>query len=260
MSIYQNLALVTLFYETSEHHSDLRAALQGAGYTQNTHEAGQKLADQAFELLARLAAPDHQNDRSAAHLVHAASGEVEMWLQTVAARARRAGFEQPDLLVGAHLHGHDHAISVMAQARRALGVLRSDEALRRSLGSERSVQDLMLRGHTLLAKLERCANDAVHPDGSDAKDKTQAQSAELERWLKSAHQAAERAFVGQARAFGMLGVVPMGAAPLGGAAGAVTLHAQAQRPGALPVRAPDPAGWSVGRQGRNRENPKNGYV
>lgn len=261
MPIYHHLAQLTLLTQTVEHHNNLRGLLGGAGYTDPSHLAGLQLLKRACALTAQIHA-ELQSDRAAIHLVHSSTTELEIWLQTARARARRAlrDDDEVELLVGAHLHGSDHTLTVMAQALRFLALARNDEHLRASLGNERSVHDLLLRGATLLKKLTRCAEDAILPEHTDAQQRVDSLQHELQTWLDGALKAVERGLAGQDRLMGLVGHTPPHAAPLGGASRAVTLHQRAlasQPPSGGPSR-PDPS-WSTGRQGRNSLNHGKGY-
>jgi hypothetical protein len=261
MQIHSLLTQAVLLSQTAAHHNDIKGLLGGAGYTDSAHQAGLQLIARAHQGLQRIYA-QLQSDKASVHLIHSSATELEMWLQTARQRALKGGGsqEQVALAVGSHLHGPDHTLTVMAQALRFLSLVRADEVLRQSLGSPRSVQDLLQRGHVLLCKLQRCAQDAAMPEGTDAREQVCSLALELKTWVDGAHQAAERGLSGQPRLMGMVGYTPASIAiPLGGAAGRVTLHQQTS--GQAPVGGPSQAapGWSAGRQGRNAQNQGQGY-
>ncbi len=260
--LYPRLADALLLMQTVAHHSDVRATLSGAGYTESIHNAGQQLTTRVHEALedihARL-----QSDQSALHLIHSSTTELEMWLQSARLRARRVllNEEEVSVTVGSHLHGPDHTLTVMIQAQRFLSLMRTDTELAASLGNKRSVQDLLQRGFALQQQLWRCADDAANPEGTDAAQITSGLAHELDTWVQGAYQAAARALHDQPRILGMLGHTPDHlSTPLGGVASHVTRHQRTQGQAPQGGTSPDAPGWSVGRQGRNKLNHGEGYT
>lgn len=258
-SIFAVLSDAVLFLETVEHLADVRAGLTSAHYNEALHQKGERAVSSAMDAIHRASAL--QNDSSAIHLVHISATEVEMWLQASRSRLRKATGEAAvaETVTGIDVHFHDHPVSVMAQAGRLLAVLRNDTALRTQLGSERSVEDVLQRGNVLLQKLWRVADDQIRPECTDADQITTPAVAALGTWIEEARGIARKAHGDSPRRLGLLGVLTEDALPLGGTAGRVTRHKNAQR--AAPTGGPsaNAPGWTLGRQGRNAENRGNGY-
>ncbi len=260
--IFDALAQASLFLDTLGRHSGLRSLLDASGYSQSLHDAGKKAVHDAQEALDSVA-HELQDDKIPGHLVHTAVAELEMWQETARARARKALGDDPRLpiLMGDHVHGPSHTATAMARALRFESSLRLDADLRDLFGGARSAEDLLQRGKALLRKLNRLAEDDAHPAKTDADGLLRAPSAALRAWLDKAQPIAARALAGRPDELGLLGFVPADlGAPLGGTAFNVTRHAQTRRE--APVGGPsdpDPS-WSVGRQGRNREDVGKGYI
>ncbi len=258
-AIYATLSEAVLFIETVEHLADVRAGLTSAQYNDALHKKGQAAVEAAMEVVHHAASL--QNDSSAVHLVHIAATEVEMWLQASRSRLRRATGDNSiaETVTGVDIHFHDHPVSVMAQAARLTAVLRNDAELRAQIGPERTVEDVLQRGHALLQKLWRVAEDYVHPEQTDIDAHIAPAAAALSSWVAEAHTVGRRAHGDAPRRLGMLGVLAADAVALGGTAGRVTRHQNAQR--AAPTGGPsaNAPGWSLGRQGRNAQNRGKGY-
>lgn len=261
--IYEPLARAALFIETLDHQEPLHSLLTSAGYTQALHKEGHDALHSAQEALDHISA-ELQRDKIAGHLVHTASTELEMWHQTARAHARRAiGEDDPRFagLMGEHLHAPNHTATAMAQALRFMAVLRLDEDLRESFGSERRVEDLLQRGRALYQKLRRLADNHANPDGADAEPHLAPVTDKLAGWLSRATPIAAKGLSDRPGSLGQLGVVPLDgtALPLGGTASRVTRHAQTSRHAPTGGPSPPAPGWSVGRQNRNAENRGKGY-
>ena len=75
---------------------DLGAALQKGGFAKERVAEGEKLAHEAEELL-RKKIDVIGEDRTREHAFHAASQEVEMWMQTVAFKVKKAVCRLPSM-------------------------------------------------------------------------------------------------------------------------------------------------------------------
>jgi hypothetical protein len=258
-AIYAVLSEAVLFIETVEHLSDVRAGLTSAHYNDALHQKGKAAVRGAMEVIHQ--AGELQNDSSAVHLVHIAATEVEMWLQASRSRLLRGTSDASiaETVTGVDLHFHDHPVSVMAQAARLIAVLRNDTELRAQVGSERVVEDVLQRGFALLQKLVRVAEDFVHPEQTEVDGLFTPAVATLDTWISEAHGVARRAHGESPRRLGLLGVLTDDPLPLGGAAGRVTRHQNAQRPAPTGGPSANAPGWTLGRQGRNAENRGKGY-
>lgn len=245
---------------------DLAAALQKGGFGKERVAAGEELAHAAEELMAQKVETIGE-DRTREHAFHAASQEVEMWMQTVAFLVKKAVEEASavDLVVAKSLHAHDHGVTVVARALRMMSMLRCDDRVYERLGGEAKTREILNRGHALTTKLYRASDIRLAPEGDEAElaifGELAATQSKLENWVmdlaKAAHSAAEK----DVRLVGRLGLVPEGVGiPAGGNSFAVVLHERGQTDAPDPNSKRDCPGWSVGRQGRNRENLGKGWV
>ncbi len=158
------------------------------------------------------------------------------------------------------MHGHNHTVTVVAQALRIIAMVRTEPRIHEKMGKGRSVTDLIIRGWTLLFKVFRNGQILIAPSSAGDPnaalfDEIEAQHAAMVDWITALGQATAK-MKGEPGLLGELGYVPEGVGlPLGGTSYGVPLHQRAQR-AELPDptdQRPDP-GWSAGRQGRNREN------
>jgi len=121
------------------------------------------------------------------------------------------------------------------------------------------------RGHALTGKLFRASDIRLAPEGDEATMSIFAElnrtHAELEAWVNRAAVAAKTAADKDSRLVGRFGIVPQGVGiPCGGHSFAVVLHERGQTDAPDPRNVTDCPGWSVGRQGRNRENLGKGWI
>ena len=261
------------FYELAAHvyvaaysghtYKKLAAELQGAGLSAAYLKQGLDLHADAEALLSRMSAESPEN-KTLEHNIHAAAMELEMWLQTVKFRGRKAG-KRTDfseglvkLLIGSDLHAHDHHISVAAQALRAVGYLRVLKPEHVSaFERDGSLRDLIMRGNTLTKKLYKVADNFVTPSSMVPRShpifaQFDALNAQMSAWLLQLFEASQR--ITEVRTLGIIGFVPHDRGlPVGGAAFNVTLHERGQGAPPVPGTAERTSGWSVGRQG-NKEN------
>src|SRR5690554_3868497 len=264
---YQLLGHIVVAVESCEQNSSLASALQKAGFGEDKLSLGRKLAEKGQALISRKALEAFE-DRIYEHNIHYSASEVEMWQSTVSFLLKKS-VDDPNLIartMGTSVHATDHTITVVAQTLRMIGMLRTDERVYESLGGKQKVHDLLNRGYAMLTKIYRNGDIATSP--SSAGLATNPIFAEIE-----AHRAAMVAWMREFGAacaklseaptvLGELGYVPDGVGlPLGGSAFNVPLHERGQRAElpSLDNLKPDP-GWSIGRQGRNRENLGGGFV
>ena len=257
-SVYGLLADVFLFVETASHHTDLRSALESAGYSANHHERGHDLVEEALEMVEEVAA-EVLHDKTRVHLIHTAATEVEMWIQASRRRLRKAVGEGDhlELITGAGVHGDDHTLAVLAQSRRLQAMLRADEELHVAVGRKRTIEDMYQRGYSLTNKLIKLADSQCAEEiGTRIADVCD----QLDDWLTTSRDAAGSAFGDDTTKMAALGWVPPGSGvALGGTAWSATRHERAQHEGDITGPAQPAPGWSIGRQGRNSLNHGKGY-
>ena len=262
---YQLLGHVLVAAHTAHDYEDIAGDLQKAGFGESKVEAGLELARRGEELIEEKLhlSPD---DKNMEHTIHSATTEVEMWMQTVKFRVRKAGFDAEfvDDVLGHDIHGDKHTVTAIAQSLRAIAMLRTlDEGARASLGSDQSVRDLIIRGNTLLKKLYKNAAyivvpSSMAPRSMDIFGKLDAQIGEMMSWLADLEDATRK--IEDLESLGMLGYVPHDIGlPVGGTSFGVVRHERAQRAAPSSVEAITTSGWSVGRQG-NSENLGKGWV
>ncbi len=245
---------------------DLAAALTKGGFAKDRATAGDKLAHDA-EALIRQKIDTIGEDRTREHAIHAATQEVEMWMQTVAFKVKKAVEEESavDLVLAKSLHAHDHAVTVVAKALRMMSMLRCDDRVHARLGGAAPTRETLNRGHALTKKLYRASDIRLAPEGDEAElpifAELAATHAKLHQWLVDLEPAARAAAAKDVRLVGRLGLVPDGVGiPVGGTSFAVVLHERGQTDAPDPNGASDCTGWSAGRQGRNSENLGKGWV
>lgn len=262
---YQLLGHVYLASHTADHHGEVASALKGAGFGADKIKKGLELSARGEELLERkmLESPDN---KTLEHNIHSAVAEVEMWVQTVKLRLRKAGFDADSikLAIGHELHAHRHTVTGIVQTLRAIGYLRTlDDEQRAALGSEQSVRDLVTRGNTLVKKLYKVADAFASPSSfmpGDAAiygdlDKL---ARDLSSWISALDAAAQKC--SDEAALGLAGYLPFGKGlPVGGNSFSVVLHERAIQDAPDPREAALTSGWSVGRQGNN-ENLGEGWI
>jgi hypothetical protein len=261
------LAQIYLAVEACEEDSSLAGALEKAGFGASKLGSGRELFEAGQELVDRKA-EEAGDDRIYEHNLHGSGEEVEMWKSTAAFQLKKA-LDDPGLVdqaLGKSLHAHNHTVTIVAQALRLIGMVRTHPTIHEKLGSGRKVKDLLVRGLVLLSTLFKNGDilmspgSAGDPDHAIFDEITERKWRMIE-WVGELGAAAQK-MSGQPELLGVLGYVPEDVGiPLGGTAYSVPLHEKAQRED-LPEfdnLRPDP-GWSAGRQGRNRENLGGGWV
>ena len=236
------------------------------GLTKDQVEKGRELV-KAGESLVERSVSEGGEDRIGGHNLHVAVGEVEIWLQTVKA-ALRSRVEDQAVIERAlehGLHAHDHTVTVMASALRTLGVLRTDAIIGQAYADRsRSLHDLVVRGQTFLSRAGDCGDVLLAPRTKVKADPIGAEllalRVRMEKWLEDLDRAAGKAS-DSPEILGLLGYLPVGVGrPGGGTSFAVPLHQRAQRAAPDPAQEGSSSGWSIGRQGRNRENLGKGFL
>lgn len=245
---------------------DLAAALAKGGFAKSRAAEGKKLAHEAEDLI-REKIDAIGEDRTREHAVHAATQEVEMWMQTVNFAVKKAVEEESvvELVRAKSLHAHDHSVTVVALAARMMAMLRCDERVYERLGGADATREMLNRGLALTKKLYRACDIRLAPEGDEADlaifSELANMQARLEAFLLELADAARTAADKDVRLVGRLGLVPDGVGiPAGGTSFAVVLHERGQTDAPDPTNVTDCPGWSVGRQGRNRENLGKGWV
>jgi hypothetical protein len=207
-------------------------------------------------------------DRIYEHNLHKSADEVQMWMSTASFKLKKA-LDDETLIqktLGKSLHSRSHTVTIIAQSLRLLATVRTDPDVYETLGTSRQVKDLLMRGMVLLGKVFKNGDIQVAPGsagdpGAPVFNDIIEHRAHMIEWVVKLGRAAEK-LGDQPSLIGLLGYVPEGVGlPLGGTAYDVPLHQKAQRedlPDTTGLR-PDP-GWSVGRQGRNKENLGEGWV
>ena len=261
---FELLGHVSIAAMTIDEYEDVAQALSKAGFDASKVKAGLKLSHDGEALIGRRIL-EFADDRNLEHGIHTASAELEMWLQTLRFRLRKAGLgaDEQESTLGLDVHTHRHAVTVIAQAMRALGVLRSDESLRQRLGSAQVVHDIIVRGATFLKKMYRVGDELVAPSAicppqEPIHREFDQLTGAMISWLTGLDAALSK--VSDVELIGLTGWLPEGkGAPAGGTARGVLLHASATKAPPDPSTATECSGWSVGRQG-NRENLGQGWV
>lgn len=245
---------------------DLAAALSKGGFGKDRVAAGEKLAHEAEDLL-RQKIVEIGEDRTREHAMHGAVQEVEMWMQTVTFRVKKAVEEESAIeqVQAKSMHAHDHGVTVVAKALRMMSMLRCDERVYERLGGAGPTREILNRGHSLSKKLYRASDIRLAPEGDESDLAIFAELSQmrvnLQTWVHALAAAAHTAAEKDVRLVGRLGLVPEGVGiPAGGSSFAVVLHERGQTDAPDPQDVGDCPGWSVGRQGRNRENLGKGWV
>ncbi|MFU8802870.1 MAG: hypothetical protein ACNA8W_03575 [Bradymonadaceae bacterium] len=267
---YYLMGQIYLAVYTWEHNSEAREgltrALQVAGLSKDTMESGGKLVARGEKLVERKL-EETVEDRISEHGLHSSIEELEMWMQTVRFRLRKNEIDQKiiDLTMAAELHADDHALTAVAQTFRILGVLRTNKAIHEKLGVQRNTHDLIVRGHTLLKKVISYTTARLAPPSNDDSarifSELDGQRDEMARWVEENLDTAARQIADRPMVLGLIGYLPEGVGlPVGGTSFAVPLHRFAKSSPPDPADARTTSGWSVGRQGRNRENLGKGFI
>lgn len=259
------LGHVYLAAHTAHDDADVSATLKAAGFGPDKIKKGIDYGTRAEELLERkmLESPDN---KTLGHNIHAAVADVEMWLQTLKLKMRKADFEKAraNEILGHELHAHDHTVTAIVQGLRAIGVLRSmpDDERESAFGDQRAAHDTVMRGNTLLKKLYKVADEFVTANsmidrGAEVIVDIDEVTSDMVAWLQMLDEAATKAS-DKVTELGKAGWLPFGVGlPVGGTSFGVVLHERAKTAAPAPntVRT---SGWSVGRQG-NKENLGSGW-
>ncbi len=265
MRYYRLLGQLFVVAQSWETLPDVKEAMSQVGITRDEVKEAMTLVEQGEHLV-----QERRNmaggDRIAVHGIHTAASELEMWFQTVAATLRaQVDDEVVELAVKHGLHSHDHTTTVVASTLRTQGVLRTDPRVQEAFSEkQRSLHDLIVRGQTLFAKLMDSTQvltvDSAMSRRSDAFERLEAHRQKMEAWIDRLAKAAGD-LRDRPQVLGLAGYLPEGVGlPAGGSSFAVPLHKRAQREAPDPNEKGSTSGWSVGRQGRNRENLGDGFV
>lgn len=266
-SYYHLLGQIVVAIESCEQNSSLAAALHKAGFGEGQLSLGRKLAQTGQELISRKALEAFE-DRIYEHNMHYSAGEVEMWQSTVSFLLKKS-LDDPALIaktLGTSIHAADHTVTIVAQALRTLAVLRTDPRVYEALGGKISVHDQLNRGFAMLGKIFSNGDIILRPSSAGRAEnpifaELTAQRSAMVDWVTQLGAAAAK-LKDDPLMLGELGYIPEGVGlPQGGNAFNVPLHERGQR-AELPELdnlKPDP-GWSIGRQGRNRENWGPGFI
>ena len=249
-------------------HPSSEDALRKLGMPQNDMDAGRALVHETEAHLHHLLR-EVVEERILEHSIHIAAEEVAMWVQTGAARLRRAALE-PGLVreaVGKALHPHNHTLAVVAQALRLIATVRARQDVQQALGGEAPAHDFVTRGYTLLAKLFRASDTLLDPHRTRAHadapvfEALHDQHTALSAWFGRLMDVGAQGGAAKLEQMGTAGFVPNGLGlPMGGAALDVVLHERATSAPPDPHDVTATSGWSLGRQGRNKENLGEGWM
>lgn len=242
--------------------AELGQLLAKAGFGKDQASAAHELAHKGEELWLKYLSLEE--NRIGDHSVHLAVSELEMWGQTARAILRtKLAADVLATVAGESIHASDHTTTAVARAYRVLAMLRTDEKVQACFRDDRQLHDLAQRGWALLKKVfKTCSTrlEADSPEGQAAAAEIHAHQTKLVAWLQKLDAAAAKLET-HAHLLGLLGYVPDGIGrPIGGTSFGVVLHEKSQG------HVPDPAGkkptsgWSIGRQGRNKENLGKGWV
>lgn len=252
--------------ESAHHHKELSKVLSPGGLNDAKVKQGLDLVKQGEALLKKMfeVMPDN---KTLEHNIHAAVMDVEVWLQSVKLKFKKAGFNSSicKVVVGHDLHAHDHTVTAIGQALRAIGYLRAlDDEQIGKIGGEQSVRDLMMRGNTKVKKLYKVADPLMTPSSMlDRSHEIFKQIDDLN--IKMSTWIAELMIittkVKSIKVLGVIGHVPDDKGlPAGGAAFNVVLHERAQQTPPDIRGAEKTSGWSVGRQGNNENQDRGGWL
>jgi hypothetical protein len=266
MPYYYVMGQIHLAVHTSDHHADVREALGKTRLSKDALEAGRKLVE-AGEKLVERKLEEAGEDRIVEHGIHGAIEELEMWMQTVRYRLRKAELDGATIArtMGEDIHPHDHALGAVARTFRILGELRANGAIHDKIGTGRSTHDLIVRGHTLLRKMLNYTETRLAPTSATASMKVFSELAghgdAMARWVDDKLAPSAQTLAKNPAAVALLGYVPEGVGlPVGGTSFAVPLHQYARSTPPDPADVRATSGWSIGRQGRNRENLGKGFI
>lgn len=262
---YRLLGQIFVAVQTWDTLPDVREAMSKVRLTKDQVDQGRALVEDGEKLVGEWL-DSGGDDRIASHNLHQAVGELEMWLQTVrfALRDRTGDQDLVERAVDHGLHAHDHTVTAIASALRTIGVLRTDDGVLKAYARPRSLHDQVVRGQTLLAKVIDCSRILLAPaygqSAEEIQSRLKSHQKDMIAWVIGLAEAAEEAR-DQPEILGLMGYLPDGVGrPAGGTSFAVPLHERAQRDAPDPAQQGSTSGWSVGRQGRNRENLGKGFI
>ncbi len=266
MRYYRLLGQLFVAAKSWEMLPDVKEAMSQEGITRDDVDEALSLVEKG-ESLVQQRRDLAGGDRIAVHAIHTGAEELEMWFQTVkmSLRSKVGSDDVMNLAVDHHIHSPDHTTTVVAGTLRTQGVLRTNDEIAEGYGARRqSLRDLIMRGQTLFAKLmlttEDLTGDTVTSRSSDIFAKMEEHRQDMAQWLSKVSRAAE-ALRDRPEVLGLVGYLPEGVGiPSGGGSFAVPLHKRAQREAPDPSEKGSTSGWSIGRQGRNRENLGGGFV
>lgn len=265
-SYYHVLGHVVAATFATRESGDLVAALAKGGFAKERIAEGEKLWHEGEELV-RQKIDLVSEDRIREHSVHAATAELEMWLQTAVFQTKKVVEEESvlELLLADKLHAHEHTLTAIAKSLRVLTMLRCDDRISGRLGGERRVRQILNRGHALLKRLYTATDIRLAAQGREAEleifARLASHQAKMEAWMAALHAATAAVAQKDLRLLGRLGYAPNDyGIPVGGTSYAVVLHENGQTEAPDPTYVTDCPGWSSGRQGRNSENLGKGWI
>lgn len=262
---YRLMGQIFVAAATWESVPDVREALSKAGLTKDQVDAGLRLVAEGEALIARRDL-EGVEDWAATQTLNKGLAELDMWQQTVASALRSKG-GSPEVMERAIKHGlvaKDQTVSTVASAIRTLGVLRTDAEVGAAF-DERTLHDLIVRGRTILARTISSGavylQDRSRGEGPAVYRDLEAHSEKMQAWVSEQLGQAAAKVKAQPEILGLVGYLPDGVGrPDGGTSFAVPLHQRAQREAPDPSQEGSRSGWSIGRQGRNKENLGGGFV
>jgi hypothetical protein len=257
LSIFQLLGHVALVGHSTKEQAELVSVLTRGGFSREDIQEAAQLAESIENELKNLRRGSDL--RIHEHAAHTASCEVDMWIQTVSMALTTLdndGLRAQAL--GKAIHTHDHTLSVVMQAQRTISMLQVHPDIQKAVSESGRIADILNRGWALLGKLGVCTDALIKAASMDSPDwetsRTRLQGV-LQR-LNECTQTIENPVL-----LSYLGWVPTGTGvAVGGASYAVTLHERSQRKAPAPGSEQPCPGWSVGRQGQNRENLGKGFI
>jgi hypothetical protein len=257
LSTFQLLGHVALIGHATKEQAELVSVLTRGGFSREDIQESIQLAESLEDDLNHLRRGGDL--RIHEHASHVASCEVDMWIQTV---AMSLGALQDDALraqaLGKGIHTHNHTLSVVMQAQRTIAMLQVHPDVQEAASESGQIKDILNRGWALLGKLGVCTDALIKAASMDSPD-WEASRARLNGLVQRLNKSTEMTESPALLAY--LGWVPDGiGVSVGGSSYAVTLHERSQRDApAHGTEQPCP-GWSVGRQGQNRENLGKGFI
>lgn len=266
LAYYHLLGHIFVAVHASHSQAEARDTLSKSGLGKEVVERGRKLVEEG-ELLVARRLDEEGEDRTIEHGLHIAVTELEMWLRSAEYLVKRKldNAQLVELAFGHDLHAEEHTLTAIARALRTLSMLRTRSDIQEAVGSARATHDLLVTGWALLNKVIKYTKMRLVPGPTSDADGAvfgalERHETAMRAWVLELNAATEK-MSDKPKMLGYIGFLPTGVGlPLGGAAYDVVLHEEARR------AAPDPAdlrptsGWSVGRQGRNRENLGKGFV